>query len=885
LRRGTRRSQGKKRLIRRQSERVKCFDHLHGVATMITRFKHHQRVKSKAVRRPAFDWLEPKLVLNGSIPSVAVTTIHHFNEGSTTEEPLGQTLTVVGVDSKLGTTIQAKDVSFTINFDRPVDPGSLASDFLVDQVDTSGNMTPVDSLGFTITETPSDDGLSIIVSTDQLLPGGNYRLILSGNAGLTGLDGAAVNPDDQVLGDWTIAAAGLGLEDAVDIETPTSTVVTVTGSLDISNNLQDVKLYRFQLGDQHQTWRLGLQVDTGRIGSALTTTLSLFDDSGQVIDTSQVGRGAFPSDPYLFHGLKPGVYYVGISGAGNNPAAANGYDLVSHLSGNALPSVVSGNFNLSIVADSADKPTEVQTFFLNYADPNSATPTGFTLQFNGPINEHALRVSNKDAIAIVDKAGNVSTVHAIGYDEATSTVIFSFDTPIKQGQYRITFGAQGLTDLSGQPPVSRGFDPGTLAKFSVGPQKVKTDPFDLGAILAADALNGIQRTVHLAPGQTVTYRLLLTIPGAYDFQATYQGSAPKMFATIGGHRETVDAAPHPGELQRNLANLPTGLLTFIATGGPKGSDLVVNFRLPGGLLDQLLDSGVGLGSGLESRLISPSPISIGSFPNDNSNLGPVQMGSGTITTSSPIAGGNNNGSGSNGGSTSSNTTSSALGAQSPSTSGLLTAAPSLVGHPAILLEQVAPVGPTTASGTTSIAFNGTGLPNGLESRGQAGRANKPLTSGEMVTRPIPESDDALQVAAVDSTNSTQALENKPANADEAALAHVTTANLVDQGLALVAQVIGNRKVEKLEEATEFEGEPISSDSELIAAIEPPAEDALAAKEELDVRDMGSSLGVGVVSVGLVMFQTKLRRWIERRRQFFTVKRSAVSPTGVLPHGV
>ena len=97
----------------------------------------------------------------------------------------------------------------------------------------------------------------------------------------------------------------------------------VPGTLDFQAASRGVSLYRIHLDPGH-FWRLGLEVTAERDGGTLDTALALFDDRGRPIGTDEVGRKDAPKDPYLFAGLKPGTYYVGVSGVNNLPGPERG---------------------------------------------------------------------------------------------------------------------------------------------------------------------------------------------------------------------------------------------------------------------------------------------------------------------------------------------------------------------------------------------------------------------------------------------------------------------------------------------------------------------------------------------------------------------------------
>ena len=124
--------------------------------------------------------------------------------------------------------------------------------------------------------------------------------------------------NDIVVGQFDVASPGVTLDDAVDLGEPGPTPMEVPGTLDFQAASPGVSLYRIHLDPGH-FWRLGLEVTAERDGGKLDTALALFDDQGRPIATDEVGRKDFPKDPYLFAGLEPGTYYVGVSGVNNLP--------------------------------------------------------------------------------------------------------------------------------------------------------------------------------------------------------------------------------------------------------------------------------------------------------------------------------------------------------------------------------------------------------------------------------------------------------------------------------------------------------------------------------------------------------------------------------------
>ena len=128
-----------------------------------------------------------------------------------------------------------------------------------------------------------------------------------------------------------------------------ATPVAVAGKLDFAANPSAVNLYQITLPAGH-FYRLGAEVSAQRDGSALDAALTLFDSQGRAISSDDVGRPDAPNDPFLFAGLKPGTYYLGVSGSGNLPGLPGGYNVQTRTSG--LPQTGPGGaFTLHLVAD------------------------------------------------------------------------------------------------------------------------------------------------------------------------------------------------------------------------------------------------------------------------------------------------------------------------------------------------------------------------------------------------------------------------------------------------------------------------------------------------------------------------------------------------------
>ena len=826
-----------------------------------TLFRNDPKRRHTGKLCPHFDRLDSRIVLSTTTGLSIVSAVPVVAETTT---PLADNLTVVGIDPALGKTLSGFPSSVKITFDRPIDPNSIGIDLLLNLVNSDGSLTSIDSIGNYEIETPDPDGRSIDLTTSQPLSLGTYTLVLSGNAFVVGLDGSSVSFNDQTLSQFTIRLPGVGLADATELGSPTDT--TVSDRLDITNTPQAIKLYRIELPATQSRWRLGVEVDSTRIGSALTTALSVFDAQGNVIATSQVGRADFPNDPFLFEGLKPGVYYVGVSGAGNDPGTTGGYDIKSATPGFANSGVQSGAFQLQIVADPATTLTQVKTFFLNYADLTDSTPTGLTLQFNGPIDATALSENSGNAIAIVDAQGTIWTAHATNYNDSQASATFVFDRTLPQGNYSVKLTGQGgLVDLSDQAPVSAGYPVGTLQMFNVGPTQAKADPYDLGPIAPHDATVGVNRNLTLGSNQSVTYRLVITVPGAYSFQTTSTGGTPSFLVTHDGESDEFKGGA-TGELNRFLIDLKPGVVTFKVVGGVEVTSLALRISLPGSSFEQLLDNGVGQSTALGLRLISPTSLTAGGIPSYSVGAGPTASVPGGVTDpTSQIAPTLNSAesslSVSSAGPTTQPTPSSPSGQFFADTAGL-------VGHPSTLNEAISVVGPVTPVGLSPLALNGSGIPQGLSfGYGQRALGPKKLTSGQIEDHLVLKEVDPADRAVIAASGENLAV---PESQVDAAL--MSSPNLFDRAAAIVLRWIPPAASTAPETASGDLDDLVIADLDRV-----PAPNPLESDEQVETADFSASLGVGVIAVAVATCQHRIGRWMARRRSLMTARRKIVVP--------
>ena len=112
-----------------------------------------------------------------------------------------------------------------------------------------------------------------------------------------------------------------GLASAVDLGTIGSTETIHSDVLDLASDPGHVLYYKINVAPGHH-WRLGVAITTEQTSNSLASALSLFDAEGKLIPTDNEGLPGDVNDPYLFAGLAPGTYYVGVSAQKNVPDAS-----------------------------------------------------------------------------------------------------------------------------------------------------------------------------------------------------------------------------------------------------------------------------------------------------------------------------------------------------------------------------------------------------------------------------------------------------------------------------------------------------------------------------------------------------------------------------------
>ena len=518
-------------------------------------------------------------------------------------------LSVIAIDPIPNAHLTEAPAEVIVTFDRPIDPTSLSnSDIELDQVASDGSLTWLSDA----TESPGPGDNQIELAPAEVLAPGHYRTILQGDSPIQGLDGVGLDGTDQPLGDFWVVAKGIGLDDAVDLGTPGPTPTSTPGVLNFLTDPEAVNLYKITLPAGH-FWRLGLEISAQRDGGTLASVVSLFNAQGNLIATDEIGRRDYPNDPYLFAGVEPGVYYVGVSGEGNIPGTPVGYDPATETPSSVEQTQPGGPYTLDMVADPEDTPTKLLSLTVDRADPLDPSPTGLSLEFSG-----AIRLPNQvgglasylsNAIEVVDQGGHVWPVTAVNYIESEASVSFLFNDPLPPGDYTVRLPEQGgLVDLAGLSPVAPGQPTGVLGTFSVNPSSTPHDPYDLGALLPDIALHGVPVHAQLSPGDSVSYRFVITFPSIYQLTTQYSGGSLAIAISRANPDSTIPVDPGgldgvgvasditltPGVYELQLtANGSQPVLARLVLGTPAIS------------VESILQSGIGQGPGLSLRLIAP----------------------------------------------------------------------------------------------------------------------------------------------------------------------------------------------------------------------------------------------------------------------------------------
>jgi hypothetical protein len=573
--------------------------------------------------RLGIEWLEQRHLLAASV--APITVVQPYDGEFVSQSPQEVVITFNGLSV-------------------PVFMGSF--DVQIEKLNHDGTRTPVWGSDNPPPEESDSTGTELIVplqafnsasfAYDNLnLSAGKYEIDLLGGTGLSYAASGALGPgpqlwdpnQDHAIGTFTVGGQGATLSAANSLGMIGPAVQTTWGLLNPDDPQTAVDLYQFTLPEGH-FWQVGLAIESSRIGSSLLPALSLLDTNGSVLATRDSGTGlpSSPNDPYLFIGLKPGTYYVGVSGAGDLASAPGGYDPVLGIPGSAGILQPGGPFPfaLGLIARPHNEPTRLVNVTVDRSSPHDASPTGLTLTFSGPIDVSKLFLpdSQVTAIQVVDSSGQVWPITADSYEVSSCKLRMIFDQPLPAGSYSlISSPMNGLTDLAGQFILSVAGVGGVLASWTVVPQTSHQATNYLGILWPISANETLpsstgpfKETTVLAPGQGMDYRWSVIVPGFYKLQTQLTGGPVAVFNDSGGETMVLDDSS-ANRLNNYLMNLDdrTYTLRFI---NMSSQSVEIDWVLRISRLDweKLLSNGVGQTSALSLSLFSSPSADSGNTP-------------------------------------------------------------------------------------------------------------------------------------------------------------------------------------------------------------------------------------------------------------------------------
>jgi hypothetical protein len=546
-------------------------------------------------RRFAVETLEPRWLLTSGPADIGTMTT-----------PVQTAITTVPTDRAQ---VYGSLTSFVVTFGMDVRDDWIdwtGYDINLYQVTDGGGLVPV----FNVSNYPnvSFDNLGD-QATYQLvepLPPGEYQIVLQAgdlSATLATIGGRQLwDPtQNQTLADFTVAPQGIDKSNSVNLGSIGSNVVTYHTSFNPAGGQNSFDLYKISLpGSSHV--RLGVELDAQSIISSFRGAIALFDSSGNILATRDAGSGmpATPDDPYLFAGLSPSVYYIGVSQAGNLPSPTGGY---------ASATGLEGPYTLKVVADPIT-PTRVVGYTLRWDDALDPSPTGVTLAFSGPIAIDSLLGQHPGSsvpLIAVDGANHSWTLTPSGYQASQWQVSFVFNQRLPAGHYTLQLPPSGgLTDLLGQPPIAPGQPGGVLASFTVAPRLFPAFRGDLGVLWPSLGDQGITRQATLDSGQSAVIRAVVPVATWYTLETNLAQGKLAIRRIDASGLYTIDAGT-TASLNQYPMYLKEGVYIFTFTAlGTEPVQVRWTLRSSGVDPESLVNNGVGQTAALALRLIDPT---------------------------------------------------------------------------------------------------------------------------------------------------------------------------------------------------------------------------------------------------------------------------------------
>ena len=397
-----------------------------------------------------------------------------FLEGRLALSTLSVASVVAGAASPSGS-----PTSFSVRFDRPLDPGSIGFDDF--EIETGRPRWPGDRPSPRAARLlegldPTDPtGSTIALTLRSPLPVGHYQLALGPDSGLIRARMGRLRPfsslgvgiDDFAVG--TPARSSSPSGGPVDLGTVGGPLVARSGSIDLTSAAGGSATYRLTLAPGHR-WRLGLAVGAKTPGPRRRRSPS---PTRAVKSWRPRGSGSRATRP------------TPISSPGSAPGPTRSTVSDARPAGSTASTPPNFGFDLQAVADPADSPAEVLGLRLDHADPTSAEATGFTLQFSEAIATATLNAPGTPSLAVVDGSGKTWPVHSLGYDSSLGQLSVLFDQPLPAGTYSVEIPAAARWfNLAGLVPDAPGLPSGTLGR-SPRPNPAWS-PGDLGPIFPSE---------------------------------------------------------------------------------------------------------------------------------------------------------------------------------------------------------------------------------------------------------------------------------------------------------------------------------------------------------------------------------------------------------------
>ncbi len=679
--------------------------------------KQHRRHRRPATIRRRFllDLLEPRCLLAIGLPGISAVTFDQSTTPPQVEITFDQNdIAQIGgmlpdgfgstSDEKLYGLINSLDSDADFEIDQIADDGTV-----INQVLGPNNPPPVENVTTVTIAGSQQVQVSIPISGPALAPG-NYQVCVEGATVFDFLfdaiepgpawDSLSSSFEPVAIGQFAVNDQGASFQDASPLPTPGSTVTTVAGLLNPDDYRFAVDLYQFTLGPTPGSlWQVGLAVQANSIGSLLQADVTLFRSDGSVVASGLSGTGlpSDPGDPYLFAGLQPGTYYVGVSGAGYLPYGTSGYDpelgtpgvLGLNQPGGPFP------FQLTIVAVPRAQPTTVTGSSVNWLDPLGSSPTSVTLSFSGPLDLSNLFVVDQaeDALELVNSAGRIWPITAESYDTNRHELVMIIDEPLPAGAYSlISPPDDALRDVAGQLVIAPGEPAGVLATFTVAASGDLSIPGNLGVLWPeqigvapssiGDTFSG---SVDLNPGQAITYRFVAIVTGWYKLQTVVGGGSisVEQFGSAGMNRLDAGSADR---INNYFMKLDDGIYQIrFANVGSRPTRFQWLLKIGSVDWEKIIGNGVGQSGALALGLLSPTvadpnPVPAPSFQ------GPVTFQAANVTA----------------------------GPSGPIPSNLLfTLNTSLMGQPSLTGLNIASVGPSVDGTSVVLADSASGLIPGI----------------------------------------------------------------------------------------------------------------------------------------------------------------------------